>query len=81
MKWGACAMALGAIPQTNNVNASEEQTHYNLCTSVIYHRNEEATLPTPVLSARYKPQKQIQTVQKSQLTATQLEPSDNLKVL
>jgi hypothetical protein len=73
MKWGACAMALGAILQTNNVNTSEEQTHYNLYTSVIYHRNEEATLPTPVLSAKYNPQKQIQTVHKSQLAATQLD--------
>ena len=59
MNWGACAKALGAIQQTNNVSALKEQTHYNLYTSMIYHRNKEVMSPTPLLSAKYAPQKQI----------------------
>ena len=65
MNWGACAKALGAIQRTDNVNTSMEQTHYGLYISMIYHRNKEVMLPTPVLSANYDPQKQIQTVHES----------------
>ena len=67
MNWATYAKAAGAIQTTNNVNASKEQTHSCLYTSVIFHKNKEVTLPTPVSSAKYGPQKQIQTVHKSQL--------------
>jgi hypothetical protein len=39
---------------------------------MIYHKNKEVTLPTPVLSAKYNQQKQIQTAHELQLAATQL---------